>query len=412
MFGFVTSVLTARWLGPEGKGTLSALSFLGDVLFLYVCLMGMGEAAIVLIGRKGVALQRAVSASLVPLLLSGSIGVAALFVAAVPAEWSGILGAVALQAAILVLALYMNLFHDVLNSRERFGLTSALATARVAVTASLTAVLLAFTPLEIEGAVAAALCGVAVEVIGQVFALRRMGISIRPVWDRAYLVRAAKLGIAIQAAYLLMAMSQRVDQLLVYSLVGPVEGGLYAVALTLGLLPGFVPGALSQASFPRLAYTQDSELWSLTAQIVRVGLIGGVVTASVLATAVPFLTPIIFGESYAASITPALILMVGSVIWSVQWILARAWAARGRPTLLISSFLASVLLMLLLDIALIPVYEMAGAAVASVAGSLAGLSVCLVAYHRRRTGFVFVELIPGRQDLRLLAEHARGVFRG
>jgi len=347
------------------------------------------------------------SASLLPLLATGSIGIIGLLLVAIPAQWSGILVAVVLQGLVLLLALYMNLFQDLLNARERFGVTSALTAARVSVTASVTTLLLSLTSLGVEAAVAASLSGVAVAVAGEVVVLKRMGLSFRPAWHRSYLVAALKLGVFIQASYLLMAMSQHVDQLLVYSIIGPAEGGRYAVALTLGLLPGFVPVAISQASFPRLADISDDQVWPLTAQVVRVGLIGGAVAAACLVVGVPLLAPVVFGPTYARSVTPALILMIGGLMWSVQWILARAWAARGRPGLLLASFICTTAVMLLLDLIFIKVWGMEGAAVASVLGSAAGLAVCLNAYRRGETGFRARHLLPRPRDARFLIAHAR-----
>jgi O-antigen/teichoic acid export membrane protein len=412
VFGFVTSVLTARWLGPSGKGTLSALSFLGDIFFFYICMLGLGEASIVMIGKKQVTVQRALSASLLPLLVTGLLGIAGLLVASIPAQWSGILGAVITQGVVLVLAMYMNLLHDLLNARERFGTTSLLSAARVLTTAVMTALILSLTALGIAGALLAAMCGVIVGLGGAVWVLKADGLSFRPTWDKEYLVLAAKLGIVIQAAYLLMAMSQRFDQLLVYSFLGTVDGGLYAVALSLGLLPGFVPVALSSASFPRLAHIPENEVWPLTAQIVRVGLIGGGVAAVVLGSAIPFFTPIVFGSGYARSVTPALMLMVAGLMWSVQWILARAWAARGRPYLLLWSFLFTVLTMLVLDLVLIPVWGLAGAAGASIAASAGGLAICLGAYRRNGGPFQASSLLPRSEDLRFLFAHGREMLRG
>ena len=412
VFGFATSVLTARLLGPFGKGTLTALSFLGDVFFFQICLMGLGEASIVLIAKKEVSLQRALSASLLPLMVTGVFGIAALLLVSIPAEWSGILVAVILEGAVLFLALFMHLFQDLLHSRERFGTTSLMTTLRVLTNALLTGLLLSFTPLNLEGAVLATLAGVSVALVGQIVALKKMGLALKPAWDRSFFVRAVKLGLVMQTAYLLMAMSQRADQLLVYSILGPVQGGQYAVALTLGLLPGFVPVSLSAASFPRLANVQEQEVWPLTAQVVRIGLIGGGGAALVLGALVPLFMPFVFGEGYERSAAPAVILMAGALIWSVQWILARAWAARGRPALMVVSFLTSVVAMLLLDLLLMRMWGMVGAAVASVMASLLGLLVCLLAYRRSGEGFRAALLVPRVADVRFLVGHGREMLRG
>src|SRR5437773_1473155 len=61
--GFVSAAITARWLGPAGKGTLSALLFIAALLS-YGSTMGLGEAVTVMIGRAETNLDRSVSRSL------------------------------------------------------------------------------------------------------------------------------------------------------------------------------------------------------------------------------------------------------------------------------------------------------------------------------------------------------------
>lgn len=407
VFGLATSVMTARWLGPYQKGTLSTLSFIGDAILPQVCLLGLGEAAIVLISQEKVTLQRAVSATVLPLLLFGVIGAALLFVVAVPAQWGGILWAVSIQAAILVVALYSRLFQDILNSREMFGTTSLITSLNFVVTAVLTAIILNVTEASLEGALIAGFGGIFVTLGGTARGLRRLGISFKPVWDAKYLIGAAKLGVGLQAAYLLVTMSQRADQVLVYSLSGPTAGGIYSVALTLGLLPGFVPMTLSHTTFPRLAHISEEEVWPLTALVVRIALIGGGLVGVFLAVLIPFLTPVVFGDDYSGSVAPALLLMVASLVWSVQWILARGWGARGRTKLLVTSFSVTSVTMLGLDLVLVPTWGLVGAAVGSIVATVCGLVVCIYAYHRRQVGFAVTALIPRLRDVSFLRGHVR-----
>ena len=408
-FGFVTSLITARWLGPSGKGTLSALSFMGNILFFYLCALGLPEACLFLVGRREVDPDEALAGSLVPIgvaLLFGFVGLAA---AAAIAHWTKIIDAVVLEGAVLALAIYLQLFASLLNARERFWTTTRLTLARVGIGACATVVLVGLTDGGIAGAVLADCIGLVVASAGAILALRRVGVHFRLRPSLGFLRVAIRFGVLIQLGYLVMAMSQRADQLAVYSLAGTAKGGVYAVALTLGQVPAYAPGALSYASFPRMAQLDDEAAADLTAGVLRMGIALALIAGVVLAVVTPIATTTVFGASYAPSITPTMILLVGSVLWSAQWILARARAARGAPGLMLASFAVSVVVMLLLDLVLIPAAGVAGAACASVVGTALGLGVCLRTYRKRGFGLGFAELVPHAQDFRKLRYFVRSL---
>src|SRR5437870_1591443 len=88
LLGLATGVMTARWLGPDDKGSLSTLLFVGHVVLFYVCGLGLGEAATVLVGRGAVSLQRAVSGSIGLLAPACGVGAVCLWPVAARANWS------------------------------------------------------------------------------------------------------------------------------------------------------------------------------------------------------------------------------------------------------------------------------------------------------------------------------------
>jgi Na+-driven multidrug efflux pump len=98
-----------------------------------------------------------------------------------------------------------------------------------------------------------------------------------------------------------------------------------------------------------------------------------------------------------------LILLAGNVLASSQWLISRAFAARGKPLLLLWSYGLSVLTMCSLDVLLIPGLGLAGAALAAVVGPAAGLLFCLIAYCRTHEPHARVrDLIPRVEDFRFL----------
>jgi hypothetical protein len=86
--------------------------------------------------------------------------------------------------------------------------------------------------------------------------------------------------------------------------------------------------------------------------------------------------------------------------------LGRSAAALGDPNLLARSFGVSLVVMVVLDLAVIPLAGLYGAASVSLISSIAGLIVCIRTY--RSNGVSVTELLPRPSDF---ADVGRGLLR-
>ncbi len=384
VFGMVAGVITARWLGTAGKGLFSSLTFIAG-LVMQVCSVGLGDAATVLVGQKKATIDQAASATVTAGLIGAGIGTALVWFASLIAfqqDWSDMRAPTLIASASIPVSLLAYHLTFVLNAQERIVASSTV----MALTSAMTAVglwlFVAVLDLSIAGATLGSLLGAAAGLGLVIPLLKQSGISLRPRWDKAYLAAALRYGVAVEASYLLTVMFLRVDLLLVYGLAGAGPAGIYSVALTLGALVGLLPIAISSATFPRLAGLEEPDANELTAQICRFGVATAVMVTALLAVTVPVALPFVFGDEFAPAVTPTLVLAVGGVSWSTLWILCRAWAARGRPGLLVRCFGLSLLLMTLGDVLLIPSFGITGAAIAAVIAPTTALVLCLVVYAR------------------------------
>ena len=233
-----------------------------------------------------------------------------------------------------------------------------------------------------------------------VFPLRRMGVTLRPVWDKALLMRALRLGLVIEFANALLTLAGRVDLLFVYAIAGRASAGRYSVALTIGQLVTFASLALSFALFPRIAQMTEEEGIDMVARASRLGLATSMLSALVLVTLIPVLTPMAFGRAYAPSIGPALLLLIGGILWAQQSLMARARTALGHTRLQVYAYGSTLATMIVLDLLLIPKWGIMGAAAASTLSPAVGLAVCIAAYRPklRRSGLGLRDFVPGREE--------------
>lgn len=400
MSGFISAVVTARVLGPEGMGTLSALLFIAALLS-YACSLGLGDAAIVLIRSKEASIEQALASSFLPLAGTITFGCAVLAFISWVADWSAIMPAVMIAAGFFGLSTFLRVLVALENARERLKMTSVIFAVN-AVTATLGAVLfVGVLKMSISGGALAAFCGSISAIALATWDMRRRSISLRGSVSGSYLKKALRFGIPAEAAYILVALSQRLDLLIVYALIGEADAGRYTVALTLGQLAAYGPFALATASFPRLAGMAAEDVSGLIGKLSRVTLSSAMCVGVVLLVAIPLGVVRIFGHGFQDAIGPAPLLTVGSVVWSEQWLLARAAAARGFSWLYFGSFGSSLLVMIALDLLLVPRFGIMGAAVASTGSATVGLGICLPALLRRsNSSLTLRQLVPTFTDVR------------
>ncbi|MDQ4144929.1 MAG: oligosaccharide flippase family protein, partial [Actinomycetota bacterium] len=401
IFGVVAGVITARWLGPEGKGLFASVTFLA-ALVMQASSLGLGDAAIVMAGQQRVSLQRALSATLGALVYGALGGMLVFWLAAVVAfgqDWEQARTAVVVASLGIPVSLFAYVLQFILAAEERIVASSTV----LAVTSSLTTVgLWLFIPvldLSVVGGVLGTVLGASGGLILAAWLVRRGHLSLRPRWNRAYIRQAIAYGLTVEASYLVTVMFLRVDLLLVYSLAGSGAAGHYSVALTISTMVALVPIAITHAIFPRLAHVGAPEASALTAQACRLATAAALGAGFLLLVATPGIVPLLFGHEFRPAVVATVIMIPGSILWSAQWLLCRAEAARGRPGLLLVSFASGLSVMIGGDLVLIPPFGIVGAALASVAGPVAGLLICVVQYHRSpEWPLPLTQLVPRADD--------------
>ena len=403
----VATLLTARALGPSGRGYYASVVLL-SVLFTQLFDAGLGEATIVLPARGRSSYPAAVAATMAVIIPLGIVGAVACVLTGVVTldvvtanEWT----ALALAGVLVLFNACSNTLAWFLVSREKLVLVASMtAVSTTVITASIWG-FVAVLDLQAAGAVLASVVGAVVVLAALLWFLPREGVSLKPAWDGRYLASAVRFGTTIQFSNLLVQIAGRLDLLVVYQIAGAASAGMYSVALALGALVGIVPIAISYASFPRLPTLTEEEHRALTASLFRAGIAAAITCSIGLGVLVPVAIPFLFGSAYNGAIGPALVLLPAGVLWSGQWILCRAAAAREFPKPLLISFAASVGVMVVLDLLLVGPFGTLGAAMAALISSGVGL-VIAVAYLLR-SGWPWRPFVPSVGDWVLLVATVR-----
>jgi len=390
---------------------LAALTFVA-ALVIQACLMGLGDALVVRVGQGKATIERALASSLSAVLLSSFVGMLVVLLyslAQVPLDQPYVWAAVLAACGTVGVACFGQVLFYGVYARQQLVTASGLMIVTSTVTTVAVVVFCWVLDLEVFGGVLAGLVAAVVLLAAAAAVLYRAGVKVRLSWDSVYLRPALQYGVRAQLANLLAYSSARVDLLLVYGLTTYAEAGLYSVALTLGTLTGFVALALSYASFPGMARMSEAAALQQTATLARMGALLATPFAAILAVLAWLAIPLLLGTAYEGSLIPAVILLFANVLWGQQWLLSRALAARGDPTVLFRSFAINLVAMLAVDLALIPLFGPTGAALGSVVGPAAGLVICCRAYARR--GVRVQSFLPRRSDIAAMRDLVLKRFR-
>ena len=366
---------------------------------------GLGDASIVELNHRRttlpIVLSATTAATLVAAIASGLALAGILYI-----EFAGIFAhvrtAVIIAALSLPVSTLFTVLSQVLNADERIRLTSAAAVVAGAISTAALVFLVIVLHWGLTGGVLANAIGTAVGLCVVLGALRSSRHHLRPRVHWEYLRRAIRFGLALEVSYLLVSLTARADLVVVYAIAGRSPAGQYSVALTLAILVAYAGMAIVYAGFPRLARLDGIESLALTAKMFRVAVVAGALVGVALAATVHTLVPLLFGPGYGGTATATLLLLPGGLLYSGQFVLARAAAARGNPQLLVRSFALSLAVMLVLDFATIPWGGIDAAAVSSAVASLAGVAVCLHYWVRQSGSWARVasQLVPRPADVR------------
>ena len=192
--------------------------------------------------------------------------------------------------------------------------------------------------------------------------------------------RLYSYGIRAQVGSVILLVNARLDFAIVGALVGPAALGVYAVAsryAELLRLPGL---AVNYVLYPTYAGV-DGKVAARDARRMLITLAWIPAAAALpLAVAAPILLPLVFGEAFRAAVVPTWILLFGLSAVGVTGIVSAFLYGAGRPGLNSLGLTSGLVVTVILDVLLIPRFEVLGAAVASCAAYLTTSLVLLLCF--------------------------------
>jgi len=209
------------------------------------------------------------------------------------------------------------------------------------------------------------------------------------------------------ASTLFAFLHYRVDQIMIKQYLGATDLGVYSIAVTIAELLFLLPISINTALTGRLYNLAENDDGRAT--IARTSRISMTICLALCMLAVPaaFLIPYIYGYPYAQATQVMLVLLPGLLLACLPKILSPWFFSTGRPRVHLRITLGCLILNLVLNFFLIPIWQILGAALASTISYLCYGSYYLIML-KVSEGFSISELlIPQPGDLAFFKRRGR-----
>jgi len=409
--GFITSIMLARMLGPDGRGTLEAIR-LWPMLLITLSMFGLGKAIsyysaqdpnqaasyfatgwlMLIILAVPVIL---VGWFIIPVVLASydeaTIQASRTFLLLIPIQFIGNLPYWSLQG--------LGKFTIWNTLRSLFSILWLLVILIAIFTDQKTAYFLAY------GYLIAMTFNCAIWMF---FMIKTVPGPYKP--NGSFFAKLARYALPATFTFMPQELNRRLDQMLIALFLPAQTLGLYVVAVAWSnlLLPIMTP--ISQAIFPKVAGTNDLNLaHDYGIQTVRISILIAFSSFFGLFFITPIVFPIFYGSDFKPAIPAAIVLVGASVIKSIGSVTAEVLSAFGKPKVPMKAEfigLAGTLFALLI---LLQPYGLMGAAIASLLGY--GMTVVsLLIFLIRETAVSWRYLIPTTSDIIIIVNAMHVAF--
>lgn len=333
LINVATGILLARELGPELRGALAA-AMVWPVLVGGLGVLGLMEALSYHTARSEIRHGELVGSALALAMVvsAAATGVAAVAISlALDNQGSATVHMAYIYLAYIPINIFTLVLSGYVNGRQRFDWFQVLRIVVIAGSAIGLAVLALTAQLDVRSAVlvylGASLVTTALAV-SMVVRLLDEGLSVTRS-TASSLFAFGRRSFASTAAW---RSNERIDQPIIAALLPPAQLGLYVVAVTLSSLAGLVGASVVYIGLPAMAALTDAHArLRLARTLVSVTLLASALLSLIIFVAAPLLLDVLFGSQFASVLLVARILVIASVVLSVNRAMECVLTGLGRP---------------------------------------------------------------------------------
>ena len=391
--GFAVLLLTTRYLGAEGTGTLGLISASVGLIVIFAGFIG-GGSLVYLIPRHNFTLLL-VPAYLWAILMVGAGSLVLFVFNLVPIE---VIPPVAILSFLSCIG-SVNLI--ALVGKERITVNNRLSILQAVL--NITLLFIFFIILEtatVERYLYAMYASGAVALILEFLMIRQyFGWPTGTIAEVRETIRSIlQYGFLSQLGNVIQFLNYRLSFFLINFYAGIAAVGVYSVGVTLSESIWIAAQSISLVQYARIANTDDLEYSRvLTLQLSKVGLLATVVLVGVLLVIPPQLFGTIFGRDFSQVYYVIASMAIGIIAFGYALMISHYFAGLGRYHINTFASVCGLVATGVLSVILIPRYGYIGAGItSSIAYTLT--SLVQVWFFVQQSGTPIRELFPNRSD--------------
>lgn len=373
-FGLASSIITARYLGPEKNGIIAAL-LVYPGLFMTVGSLGIRQSTTYFLGKKIYSEDEIKTAITQIWMFTTVISLIICFVLMRSFSNSG----ENILWVLLALAPVPFSLFNTYNSGIFLGNNDIKTFNKINWIPSLLSFLglvifVVALKLKVSGALTAAIAGPLFMACILLFKNKFIqSFSFNYNWN---IIKAMlSLGVVYAVALFIINLNYRIDIIILDKLSTPFELGIYSKGAAITQYLWQIPTVLSTIVFARSAVSKNANDFSMkVAHLLRLSFILVTILAFFLIFLSPFVILIMYGNEFFGSIKILQILLPGVIILTIFKVMNMDLAGKGKPWISMKAMVPALIVNVTVNLFLIPKYGGMGAAISSTLSySLAGV---------------------------------------
>lgn len=400
----LSGMITARWLGPNDRGLLALINALPATIYMIVYL-GLPQACVYYICKS-------TNKSSLGDVISNCLIFASLF------SFLIILATLIFGKYILItfykdvkplyfflailctpFMLLTSYYEGVLRGVEKFYILNIRNISLSFFTLLTTIFILIIFKYGLKGIVIAKFLIALLDTLVILLIITKFVFPIRLKFNLDLAKKMIKFGIKSHIQNLLIHLHLRIDVYILALFVMPYEIAYYDIAALIAELMLILPQSINQVILPKLtSLDTNSGILVSTKGSRTTFLITIFESLGIILLGKTFIK-IIYGTPYIPSYIPLLLLLPGLTIYSINSILISYFTSQNKQEITIVSTFISLILNVILNFLLIPLYKIKGAAIATSISYSFTTAIMMMVYCKRNKVKVTDLFIITKKDL-------------
>lgn len=395
--GVLTSIITARYINPSGNGIISTLISYPE-MFISLGALGIAHASTYLIGQKKYDFKNILSGMFTIWVLSAVTCVVLCFLSFKYFAKSHLpLSLIIISVATIPFNLFNNYATGVFlgtNNIKEFNTINWIPDILKLV---VTILLVIIFPLDITGAVCALLMGHLVLFFLVGHKIHRL-FDLKITFNFTIIKSILKLGILYALSLFIINLNYKIDVILLEKFSTQYQVGIYTKGVSVVQYLWEIPTIMSTIIFARSATASNPREFSLrVCRLLRICTIIILIIGIVFFFVSDLFMTLVYGEAFRASGTVQKLLIPGIWLLTFFKILNMDLVGKGMPLVAMKSMIPSLIINVVLNYFLIPVYGANGAAFSSTV-SYSVSALLFLYFYSRAVQIPISEIFKYRKD--------------